>query len=484
MGPDPARACDTAPSIKGERIADGNAREAARHHVTPSSSLFSCAPFPFRARYSRFVRAMPSSWFFRGHYERLIYSGSVSGKAAGTNRHHVHESHMQSIDKGEWSRSPASLSPRRGRAASQDQQPPDISVIMPTVFWSGTFERCARRVLSLLDSTTTNTEVVFVFDGAAPPAPGWLDRSDVRIVQTGNRSGPAIARNLAAESARGEILFFVDADVELAADAIDRVHATFMADPELVGLFGAYDDEPAADGMASAFRNLLHHHTHVSHPGTAGTFWSGCGAMRTTAFLDVGGFDEKYAYPSVEDIELGMRVAANGGRILLAPTVRCKHLKRWTLASMVFTDIVHRAAPWTHLIMNSKELPATLNLDWRGRLSGICSVLLAVCLAASMFVPMMLWAALACGLVVVALNRDFYRLCLRKRGVGFAVSSISLHWLYFVYSSLTFGVVTLYELWRRSRRSTGARSRDFQPAAATAAMMLSTEVSQLPPLGP
>jgi glycosyltransferase involved in cell wall biosynthesis len=286
-------------------------------------------------------------------------------------------------------------------------------------------------VLSLLDETTANAEVVFVFDGSPPPVPAWLDRPGVTIVKTGTRSGPAIARNLAAESARGEVLFFVDADVELAADAIDRVHAAFAADPDLVGLFGAYDDEPAAVSLTSTFRNLLHHHTHVSNPGTAGTFWSGCGAMRTTAFLDVGGFDEKFAYPSVEDIELGMRVAANGGKILLAPDVRCKHLKHWTLASMVITDIVHRATPWTRLIMNSRELPASLNLDWRGRLSGICSVLLAACLAVAVFAPVALWAALACGLVVVALNSSFYGLCARKRGVGFAVASFALHWLYF-----------------------------------------------------
>ena len=375
---------------------------------------------------------------------------------------------------------PFAASARKPLSAAQNEGQIDLSVIMPTIFWSGTFERCARRVLSLLDETNANAEVVFVFDGAPPPAPAWLARPDVRIVETGTRSGPAVARNLAAESARGEILFFVDADVELAADTIDRVHAAFAADPDLVGLFGAYDDEPAAVGLASSFRNLLHHHTHVSNPGTAGTFWSGCGAMRTTAFLDVGGFDEKYAYPSVEDIELGMRVAANGGKILLAPDVRCKHLKHWTLASMVVTDIVHRATPWTRLIMNSRELPATLNLDWRGRLSGICSVLLAACLAVAVFVPVALWAALACGLVVVTLNSGFYGLCVRKRGVGFAVASFALHWTYFVYSSLTFGAITLHELWLRSRRSAASGSNVLQP---TAAIMLAAKASELPPFG-
>ena len=371
---------------------------------------------------------------------------------------------------------PASLrvtaSPEREFATRANAGPIDVSVIMPTIFWTGTFERCARRVLSVLDETAANAEVIFAFDGVASPTPTWLDRPGVRIVKSGARSGPAVARNLAAESAEGEILFFVDADVELGTGAIDRVVAAFKADPDCVGLFGAYDDEPADEGAPSVFRNLLHNYTHVSHPGRASTFWAGCGAIRTAAFLDVGGFDEKFAHPSVEDIELGMRVVANGGKIMLAPDVQCKHLKRWTLASMVFTDIVHRARPWSQLIVDSGHMPSTLNLDWRGRASGVCSVLLGVCLAASAFEPMMLWMAIAFGLAVIAFNSDFYRLCLRKRGIGFAALSIALHWLYFVYSSLTFGVVAIHELWLRSKRTSEANGCGQQPSAATAAMML------------
>jgi cellulose synthase/poly-beta-1,6-N-acetylglucosamine synthase-like glycosyltransferase len=214
------------------------------------------------------------------------------------------------------------------------------------------------------------------------------------------------------------------------------------------------------------FRNLLHHHTHVSNPGKAGTFWSGCGAIRTAAVLDVGGFDEKYAFPSVEDIELGMRITANGGRIVLVPELLCKHLKRWTVASMVITDIVHRARPWTHLIMNSRELPATLNMDWRGRLSGICSILLAGCLVAATFTSIALWVALPCGLALIALNNGFYRLCLKKRGVGFAFSAAILHWLYFVYSSMTFIIVAAETL--AFERCTSIMGR-LQPSVANRA---------------
>lgn len=364
---------------------------------------------------------------------------------------------------------------------SESKQLIDISVIMPTVFWTGTFERCALRVLSLLGSSAASAEVVFVFDGTAPRPPKWLDRPGVTIVTTGTRSGLARARNLAAQTARGEILFFVDSDVELSSDAITRVHDAFAADPDLVGLLGTYDDQPMDDGVVSTFRNLLHHHKHVSHSGRANTFWSGCGAMRTPAFLECGGFDQSHVHPSINDLDLGMRVAAIGGKIMISPAVRCKHLRRWTLASMVITDVVHRATPWTQLSRNRLAFPPTLSLDWRGRSSGVCAVILAVCLAVLIVCDLKesatAWVALACGFALIVMNIDFYRLCLRNRGIKFAASSIVLHWFYLVYSSLTFGAVAIREVWRRFSRSVSCDPEQHLP---TATDVLPTEVIDLP----
>lgn len=319
----------------------------------------------------------------------------------------------------------------------------DLTIVMPTVGFGGDFERSARRVLACSDAAGAAVEFIVALDGPPAPPPAWLDRPDVRIVATGSRSGPAVARNVAAEAARGEVLLFVDADVELAPEALERALAAFAAEPDLVGVFGTYDDEPSAPGLVSQFRNLLHHHTHVSHPGRATTFWTGCGAMRTANFLDVGGFDTGFSCPSVEDIDLGMRVTAAGGRIAIDPTLRCKHLKRWTLQSMILTDVFARAVPWTKMLVARHALPATLNIDWKNRVSGVLAVVLVAALAAAPYVSHAWAVAAACGLVLVACHRDFYRLCLRKRGPVFAVGAFALHVLFFVYSSVTFGAVVL-----------------------------------------
>ena len=133
---------------------------------------------------------------------------------------------------------------------------------------------------------------------------------------------------------------FIDADIEIHGDAFVRIRAAFADDPGLVALFGSYDDRPAAPGVVSVFRNLLHHHVHQTSAGPATTFWGGIGAVRREAFESLGGFDEnRYAVPAVEDIELGMRLTAAGARIILDPAIQGTHLKRWTLAQMMRTRL-------------------------------------------------------------------------------------------------------------------------------------------------
>ena len=240
---------------------------------------------------------------------------------------------------------------------------------------------------------------------AAEPA------EEVIVIETGG-AGPAAARNEGAEQATGDILVFVDSDVEIHRDALSRVRRAFEADPGLTAVFGSYDDEPPSGGVASRFRNLLHHHVHQEGAGPASTFWAGLGAIRRGAFLSAGGFDaDRYRTSTMEDIELGMRISSAGGRIVLDPLLRGTHLKHWGVRDMVHADLWRRGTPWVRLMLRRGELPNALNLRWRHRVSALISMALAVSLGRGR--PTHFAAALAAFL---GLNRRFHRLLWRKGG--------------------------------------------------------------------
>jgi GT2 family glycosyltransferase len=251
------------------------------------------------------------------------------------------------------------------------------------------------------------------------------------VVETPVTAGPSEARNIGARQARGDILVFVDSDVEVHSDAFVRIRNAFETDGDLAAAFGSYDDDPAALGMVSDFRNLLHHHVHQQGAGPATTFWAGLGAVRRKAFLALGGFDElRFSDASVEDIDLGMRLFASGGRIVLDPAIQGKHLKRWTLGSMARTDLLHRGVPWVRLLLEQGSASTALNLSWRRRAAATASLGLvgAVVVGRPRLAATFLVA-------LVGLNRPFYALRLEKRGPLAAVAGIPLQLMHDVTSA-------------------------------------------------
>lgn len=312
-----------------------------------------------------------------------------------------------------------------GRGTSQT-----VSVVIPAHRADDGLRAC---LASVLASFPAPLEVIVVVDGEAPGCAPLAAGAGARVLATTGGEGPAVARNLGAREAAGEVVLFLDADVVVPPDLVGRVARRFGEDPDLDGVFGSYDAAPAAPGTVAVFRNLLHHHVHQTSRAEATSFWSGCGALRAAVLRDGGGFDEGYPRPSVEDIELGSRLVRGGRRILLDPTLQVKHLKRWTLGGMVVTDVRDRALPWTRLILREGRLPSDLNLAPRHRASGVAVLGLVSGLAAAPVwpVPGLLVAAAGLG-VLVAANSGFYGLLLALRGPAFLAAAIPLHALHYL----------------------------------------------------
>ncbi len=312
-----------------------------------------------------------------------------------------------------------------------------ISVIVP-VYNGGKFlEKCLD---ALFASEYSAFEVVVVDDGSTDDSAKISREKGATVISTARRqSGPAAARNLAAEKVQGEILLFVDADVVVEPDTIAKVAARFENQPEISALFGSYDDEPGEQNFLSQYRNLLHHFVHQNSNSEASTFWAGLGAIRSEAFAAVGGFDcERFAVPSIEDIELGARLRAAGHRILLAKEIQAKHLKKWKAISVLRTDIFSRALPWSKLILTSQGLVNDLNLKTADRIS---AVLVALSLAVLPFLywkPVLILLLALFLLAIVFLNRKIFQFFSEKKGMLFALAAFPWQFLYFFYSGTTF----------------------------------------------
>lgn len=319
--------------------------------------------------------------------------------------------------------------------------PVTVSVIVPVGGAAPAWPRCAA-ALSRLDPPPH--EIVVVLDGT-PASDG--DASPVDAVPEGatllrleERGGPARARNLGVDLVTGEVLLFLDSDVEAPSDLVGRTQQIFAAADAPAGVIGSYDNDPADPAFVSRYRNLLHHHVHQTSHEAASTFWSGCGAVLRQAFVDVGGFDEAYADPSIEDIELGARLLKAGHEIRLVKDLQVKHWKRWTFAGMVHTDLFKRAIPWTEQMLASGGLVNDLNVKTRDRISVVLALLLPMTLVGAIWWPPVLWIAVGAGVGLLVLNAKLFGFFLRRRGLLFALGTVPLYWIYLVICGLGFGV--------------------------------------------
>jgi glycosyltransferase involved in cell wall biosynthesis len=330
---------------------------------------------------------------------------------------------------------------------------PGISVIVPVYNAAFSLARCLEAVNR---SDYRNFECLVADDSSTDDSRELAAKSGARVLSTGERQGPAYARNLAAAAARGDILLFIDADVCVEPDTMAKIAKAFADNAALDALIGSYDDDPADQGFISQYKNLMHCFFHQQAKPRASTFWTGCGAIRRRVFLLSGGFDEHYIRPCIEDIELGSRMLRASYRIELEPTLTVKHLKHWTFLGLLKTDIRDRAIPWTLLMIRERQIPNDLNTQWSQRLS-ILLAYIALALAVP-FWPASFWSAsswpasLALVAIVIAINRRFYGFLVRRRGLFFGVLASPLHLLYFVYSGAAFAAACLIRGGRACRQ--------------------------------
>jgi glycosyltransferase involved in cell wall biosynthesis len=312
-----------------------------------------------------------------------------------------------------------------------------VSVIMPVYNGRSFLTRSLPPLIDMLHRGEL-VEVIVVDDTSTDDTAAMAVVMGARVIPSGGRLGPGGARNKAAGQAKGDILWFVDADVVVHDDAARELQRAF-AEPGVSAVFGSYDDRPPATNFLSQYKNLVHHFYHHRGRSDASTFWAGCGGVRKDAFLAVGGFDVvRYTRPSIEDIELGYRLRAAGGRILLWPALQGTHLKVWRFLNLIHTEIFCRAVPWSRLMLSQTGLVNDLNVGTTERLRAVAAVMFFAGCAASLHPAVPGWVALALFAAIALANGSLLRLFYRRKGLLFALGGLLFHQVYYLYSSAAF----------------------------------------------
>ena len=349
---------------------------------------------------------------------------------------------------------------RRRAAVSVENAPLSVSVIVPFHANLHQLSRC----LASLQPLPPRTEIIVAADRAPRECEAVAFRHGARVVRVTGPGGPAIARNQAAFASRSDVLIFIDADVVVPSRALHAMVREFASHPLMAAVFGTYDDDPGCKNFFSQYKNLAHAHVHQAAERVARSFWAGFGGIRSGAFRSVGGFDERFTRPCIEDIELGDRLVASGHQVLIDRRLHGCHLKRWTFRSMIASDIWDRGVPWTQLVLKSRRMQG-LNLDARSRLSVALSYVALLSILVAYENPLLLAVAAAAVSVVLLLNRRLYAFFYRRHGAWFAVRGCAMNLLYHLYNGFSFATgVTLFCAERAAVLGSRLRARIAVPS--------------------
>lgn len=341
---------------------------------------------------------------------------------------------------------------------SGDRVFPTLTVVIPAFNAASSLPAC----LTALGQSRRKPDEIILFDDGSDDETASIARAAGAIVLSNGRraQGPAVGRNIAAGAARSETIAFVDADVVVSPEALGRLEA-FLLSGEAVASFGSYDDKPRSRRVSALYANLRHHWVHQHGKSEAFTFWSGLGAIRSETFRTLGGFDPMFDKPSIEDVELGIRIVEAGGRIRMVKGALGTHLKDWGVQELWKTDIFRRAIPWSLLMKEGRGRANDLNISNRERASAVVAHMVLPAVLLTILSPEW-WPVLPLAVAAyVALNSSFLGFLFRAGGIRAGIGGTLLHWCYHLYASVTYAMVAagLFSPHTRSRMKNASAGR-------------------------
>jgi glycosyltransferase involved in cell wall biosynthesis len=298
---------------------------------------------------------------------------------------------------------------------------PLVSVVIPNYNYARALGLCLG---ALRTQTYPNVEIIVADDCSTDDSVAVAESFGVRVVSTPANGGPAVARNVGAAHARGEILFFVDSDVAAKPEAVANAVALLQSDPELGAVCGNYDPVPLIrDSLLEEYRCLQQSYWLIADEGRITTLYTALLAMRAEVFAEIGPFNPRLR--ETENADYGYRLAQKY-QILLDPAVRGVHDHDHDLRELL-RKVFTRAMLHIPMYVSKPAFPGGLRSGPRAW--GSVAALLAVL---TLVLPAFLgaiWLLAPLGFLAASIGCDWamYRFVAKERHPVFLVYFVSMH---------------------------------------------------------
>ncbi len=298
---------------------------------------------------------------------------------------------------------------------------PYFSVIIPNHNGEATIGAC----LEALDgSTFRDFEAIVVDDGSTDGSVATIRQYPCTLIELPQNSGASVARNRGAYAAKGDVLFFIDADCVVLPDTLQKAADAYKSNMgRVVG--GTYTLLPYDKVFFSTFQSVFIHYseTKTTEPDYVATHAM---LLDRAIFIASGGFPEDFM-PILEDVEFSHRIRKKGIHLVMVPHIQVRHIFNFTLIKSL-RNAARKSRYWIRYSLGNKNLSAdsgtaSMELKVNG-VAWLLSLPLILSLPFSGIHQLPLALALVAQSANTVFNFKFYQMLTTTGSRAFAVGAI------------------------------------------------------------
>jgi glycosyltransferase involved in cell wall biosynthesis len=293
-----------------------------------------------------------------------------------------------------------------------------LSVIVP-VHNGGRY--LEKSLPAIFNSDYPNFEVIVVNDASTDNTIQVAKRFPCSLINIEKNQGPANARNVGAEKAKGEILVYFDADIVIERNTLSKFAAAH-ANPRIKVCQTQVSPNSINKGFSqNVLATIWNYQLDIMETNPTFLSTMSC-SIDKKVFEEVGGFNTQFKYAGGEEFEMGKVLKQHGYDIYLDQSIvvhhhfpgffkRCKILFK---RSAIYSDLILRKQ------INSNKGNGTASQAVNALLA--CASL-ATLIGSFFFTPLLAIFAVFIG-SQLAIDGNMYAHIAKKRNTLFSIASI------------------------------------------------------------
>ena len=228
---------------------------------------------------------------------------------------------------------------------------PLISIIIPNYNGEKTLGLCLTAATSIKDEAV---EIIVVDDCSDDRSREIIKRFPCTLIESSPHAGASRARNIGAQQASGDILFFTDADCLLQENTLSQLRIMLSSADSHTIIGGTYTPQPYDQGFFGRFQSVFINYSETRNPPQADYIATHAMAINSDLFHRSGGFAEDQ-WPILEDVEFSHRLRRAGVTLVMQPAIQVQHIFNFSLLDSC-KNAIRKTRYWIQYSLRNQDL--------------------------------------------------------------------------------------------------------------------------------